>query len=61
MYPKGCVSKIQEQEMLTVPDDNIHCLRVDGTFDDCQDIVKASLADAGFRDQVCLSAGDGIV
>jgi len=43
LYPLGRVSLIQEQQMTTVPDANIHCLRVDGTFDDCQDIVKASL------------------
>jgi threonine synthase len=40
LYPKGRVSLIQEQQMTTVPDENIHCLRIDGTFDDCQDIVK---------------------
>ena len=40
LYPKGRVSLIQEQQMTTVPDANIHCLRIDGTFDDCQDMVK---------------------
>ena len=41
LYPKGRVSKIQERQMTTVEDGNIHCLRIEGTFDDCQDIVKA--------------------
>ena len=36
LYPKGRVSLIQEQQMTTVPDHNVHCLRVEGTFDDCQ-------------------------
>jgi threonine synthase len=48
LYPKGRVSPIQERQMITVPDDNIHCLRVDGTFDDCQDIVKVSWLVATF-------------
>jgi hypothetical protein len=36
LYPKGRVSLIQEQQMTTVPDANIRCIRVEGTFDDCQ-------------------------
>ena len=45
LYPTGRVSEIQERQMTTVPDSNIHCVSVDGgTFDDCQDIVKESFA-----------------
>merc|ERR550514_1504983 len=40
LYPDGRTSKTQEMQMATVPDSNIHCLAVDGTFDDCQNIVK---------------------
>jgi len=36
MYPKGKVSPIQEAQMTTVTDANVHNLRVEGTFDDCQ-------------------------
>lgn len=36
LYPYGRVSPIQEQQMATVPDENVHCVAVDGTFDDCQ-------------------------
>lgn len=36
MYPKGKVSPIQEAQMTTVLDENVHCLSVEGTFDDCQ-------------------------
>jgi len=41
LYPDGRTSKIQEMQMCTVEDSNIHCLAVDGTFDDCQNTVKA--------------------
>ncbi|KAI5818653.1 tryptophan synthase beta subunit-like PLP-dependent enzyme [Pyronema omphalodes] len=40
LHPKGKVSPIQEAQMTTVLDDNVHNLAVEGTFDDCQDIVK---------------------
>jgi threonine synthase len=36
MYPKGKVSPIQEAQMTTVLDPNVHCIAVQGTFDDCQ-------------------------
>ncbi|KAL7530422.1 hypothetical protein ACHAXR_005282, partial [Thalassiosira sp. AJA248-18] len=60
LYPNGRVSEIQERQMTTVPDDNIHCVAVDGTFDDCQDIVKASFGDVEFRDRVKLGAVNSI-
>ncbi|KAL7271783.1 threonine synthase [Rhizina undulata] len=40
LHPKGRVSPIQEAQMTTVLDSNVHNLAVTGTFDDCQDIVK---------------------
>ncbi|KAF2859266.1 tryptophan synthase beta subunit-like PLP-dependent enzyme, partial [Piedraia hortae CBS 480.64] len=45
MHPKGKISPIQEAQMTTVPDANVHNLAIEGTFDDCQDIVKALFAD----------------
>ena len=36
MFPDGKVSPIQEAQMTTVPDENVHCLNIEGTFDDCQ-------------------------
>jgi len=60
LYPNGRVSEIQERQMTTVPDANIHCVAVDGTFDDCQDLVKASFADKEFRDRVKLGAVNSI-
>jgi threonine synthase len=45
MFPDGKVSPVQEAQMTTVQDPNVHCLSVEGTFDDCQDYVKALFAD----------------
>lgn len=45
MFPDGKVSPVQEAQMTTVLDPNVHCLSVEGTFDDCQDHVKALFAD----------------
>jgi len=60
LYPHGRVSEIQERQMTTVPDSNIHCVSIEGTFDDCQDLVKASFADKNFRDDVKLGAVNSI-
>ena len=61
LFPKGRVSEIQERQMTTVPDANIHCVAIDGgTFDDCQDIVKACFADVDFRKSVHLGAVNSI-
>lgn len=60
LFPNGRVSDIQERQMTTVPDSNIHCVAIDGTFDDCQDIVKASFNDPEFRDKVKLGAVNSI-
>jgi threonine synthase len=49
MFPQGRVSPVQEAQMTTVLDANVHCLAVDGTFDDCQDILKALFADEGMK------------
>jgi threonine synthase len=60
LFPNGRVSPIQERQMTTVPDSNIHCVAIDGTFDDCQDIVKASFNDPEFRERVKLGAVNSI-
>ncbi|KAF1810708.1 tryptophan synthase beta subunit-like PLP-dependent enzyme [Eremomyces bilateralis CBS 781.70] len=41
LHPKGRISPIQRAQMVTVLDENVHNLEIEGTFDDCQDIVKA--------------------
>jgi threonine synthase len=60
LFPNGRVSDIQERQMTTVPDSNIHCVAIDGTFDDCQDMVKASFNTPAFRDKVKLGAVNSI-
>lgn len=60
LFPNGRVSPIQERQMTTVLDTNIHCVAIDGTFDDCQDIVKASFNTPEFRDKVHLGAVNSI-
>jgi len=60
LFPEGRVSPIQERQMTTVPDENIHCIAVEGTFDDAQAIVKACFNDEKFRHQVQLGAVNSI-
>jgi threonine synthase len=60
LFPRGRVSPIQERQMTTVQDSNIHCVAVEGTFDDCQDLVKASFNTPEFRDRVKLGAVNSI-
>ena len=45
LYPRGRVSDFQRRQMTTVRDDNVKAVAVDGTFDDCQDLVKRAFAD----------------
>jgi threonine synthase len=49
LHPKNRVSPIQEAQMTTVLDDNVHNLAMEGTFDDCQDVVKLLFSDAKFN------------
>ena len=49
LYPHGRVSDVQRRQMTTVTSANIHALAIDGTFDDCQDLVKALFNDEEFR------------
>lgn len=60
LHPKGRVSPIQEAQMTTVLDKNVHNLAVTGTFDDCQDIVKALFADPDINSTLKLGAVNSI-
>ena len=60
LHPAGRVSEVQRRQMTTVDEPNVHNVAVDGTFDDCQDLVKAMFADEAFRDEVRLSAMNSI-
>ena len=60
LHPHGRVSPVQERQMTTVLDANVFNLAVDGTFDDCQNIVKALFNDLPFRDTCRLGAVNSI-
>lgn len=48
LHPYQRVSNVQRRQMTTVLDDNIHNIALEGNFDDCQNMVKASFADQSF-------------
>ncbi len=60
LHPKGRVSEVQRRQMTTVDAANVHNIAIEGTFDDCQDLVKGLFEDAAFRDAVRLSAVNSI-
>ena len=60
LHPAGRVSEVQRRQMTTVLSPNVHNVAVDGTFDDCQDLVKAMFNDIAFRDEHHLSAVNSI-
>ena len=60
LHPAGRTSEVQRRQMTTVLSPNIANVAVDGTFDDCQDLVKAMFADAPFRAALHLSAVNSI-
>jgi threonine synthase len=60
LFPKGRVSDVQQRMMTTTTAGNVHALAIDGTFDDCQAIVKAMFNHAAFRDRVRLSGVNSI-
>jgi threonine synthase len=60
LFPNGRVSDVQRRMMTTATDRNIHAVAIDGTFDDCQAIVKGLFNDHAFRDRVKLSGVNSI-
>ena len=54
LHPKGRVSDVQRRQMTTATEPNVHNIALEGTFDDCQAIVKALFADAKLRDTLAL-------
>ena len=60
LHPKGRVSDIQRCQMTTVQEANVHNIAIEGTFDDCQDLVKEMFNDEDFRSQQNLSAVNSI-
>ncbi len=60
LHPKGRVSDVQRRQMTTVDAPNVHNVAIEGTFDDCQAMVKAMFADEAFRNDIGLSAINSI-
>lgn len=60
LFPRGRVSPVQQRQMTTVDDANVHALAVEGSFDDCQALVKALFGRPGFRRRVSLAAVNSI-
>jgi len=60
LFPQGRVSDVQRRMMTTVTDANVHALAIEGTFDDCQALVKAMFNHHAFRDRVRLSGVNSI-
>jgi threonine synthase len=60
LFPDGRVSDVQRRQMTTSADGNVHALAIDGTFDDCQRIVKTMFTHQAFREQVALSGVNSI-
>jgi len=59
LFPKGLVSPTQERQ-LTCWGDNVHAFRVNGSFDDCQRLVKEAFVDATLRARFELSSANSI-
>lgn len=60
LYPHQRVSDVQRRQMTTVTDANIHVIALEGTFDDCQTIVKGLFNHKSFRDEFALAGVNSI-
>jgi threonine synthase len=60
LFPDGRVSDVQRRMMTTATETNVHALAIEGTFDDCQAIVKTLFNDQPFRDRVKMSGVNSI-
>lgn len=59
LYPSGKVSMLQEKQLTTLGH-NITALEVDGTFDDCQDLVKQAFLDRALTSRIRLTSANSI-
>jgi len=59
LYPKGKVSPIQEKQLTTFGK-NITALEINGTFDDCQDMVKSAFIDSEIKEKSTLTSANSI-
>ena len=60
LYPNGRVSDVQRRQMTTVNRPNVHAIALEGSFDDCQAILKGLFNDLAYRDKLGLSGVNSI-
>ena len=60
MFPEGRTSLLQEKQMTTVLDENVQNLAIEGSFDDCQSILKSVFGDLEFKDTYHLGAVNSV-
>lgn len=60
MHPKGRTSSVQEKQMTSVLDDNVFNLAVEGTFDDCQHLMKSIFSDVEFKAKYSLGSVNSV-
>jgi len=60
LYPHGRVSEVQRRQMTTVGGANVHAIAIEGTFDDCQAMVKGMFNHLAFRDRMALAGVNSI-
>ena len=60
LYPSGRISEVQRRMITTAADDNVHAIAIEGTFDDCQALVKGLFNHHAFRDRARLSSVNSI-
>ncbi|MYH55143.1 MAG: threonine synthase, partial [Acidimicrobiia bacterium] len=60
LFPAGRTTEVQRLQMTTIDSPNVHAIAVEGTFDDCQDLVKGVFADAELRNRLSLTTANSI-
>lgn len=60
MFPEGKTSPLQERQMTSILDDNVHNLGIEGSFDDCQSIMKTIFSDLEFKAEHELAAVNSV-
>jgi threonine synthase len=60
LFPHGRISDVQRKQMTAAREDNVHAIAIEGSFDDCQTIVKALFGNQEFRTRHALSAINSI-
>jgi len=60
LHPKGRVTDVQRRQMTSAAEPNVHNIAIEGTFDDCQRLVKALFADGALRDSLALTGINSI-